>query len=41
MGFDLVRIEFVNNEELVWVDQYNDLMTILRKVIPGRETRLN
>lgn len=39
MGFDLVRIEFFNREEVKWCDKYNDLLTILRKLLPTRDTR--
>jgi hypothetical protein len=37
MGFDVVRIELFTNEGLTWLDKYNDLLTILRKLIPSKE----
>lgn len=38
MGMDVVRIEFTNDEEVRWIDKYNDLLGILRKFVLGKET---
>ena len=37
MGFDLVVIESVGGQQLRWIDKYDDLIAILRKVAPEKE----
>ena len=37
MGFDVVVIKLVDGRQLRWIDKYDDLIAILRKVAPDRE----
>ncbi len=37
MGFDIVAIELEDGSTLNWIDKYNDLIHILRKVAGDRE----
>lgn len=38
MGFDVVTIDLTSGLQLRWIDKYDDLISILRKVAPERET---
>jgi hypothetical protein len=38
MGFDVVTIELTDGRQLRWIDKYDDLISILRRVVPERET---
>jgi hypothetical protein len=37
MGFDLVTIELSDGNEVRWIDKYNDLIGILRRVAREKE----
>ncbi|MHB1032895.1 MAG: hypothetical protein ACYC0X_34380 [Pirellulaceae bacterium] len=37
MGFDVVAIQLTDGRQLRWIDTYDDLISILRKVSPERE----
>lgn len=37
MGFDLVIIRLASDGELRWIDKYDDLISILRKIAPEEE----
>jgi hypothetical protein len=38
MGFDLVTIDLTSGRQVRWIDTYDDLISILRKVVPEKET---
>ncbi len=38
MGFDIIAIELTSGRQIRWIDRYDDLISILRKVAPDRET---
>jgi hypothetical protein len=38
MGFDIIAIELTNGRQIRWIDRYDDLISILRRVAPERET---
>jgi len=37
MGFDIVAIELEDGSILNWIDKYNDLINVLRKIASDRE----
>jgi hypothetical protein len=37
MGFDVVVIELENGESFTWFDEYNDIITNLRKLASSKE----
>lgn len=37
MGFDVVSISLTDGREFQWFDKHNDLIAILRRVVPNRE----
>ena len=37
MGFDAVRIERRNAEPVVWFDKHNDLILLLRRLVPKKQ----
>jgi hypothetical protein len=37
MGFDIIAIELADGSMLNWIDKYNDLIGILRKIASDRE----
>lgn len=39
MGFDAVRIDLMDGRRLRWIDKYDELIRILRKVSADKEKR--
>jgi hypothetical protein len=37
MGFDVVTIDLTGGQQFRWIDKYDDLISILRRVAPERE----
>ena len=37
MGFDIITIELTGGRQLRWIDTYDDLISILRRVAPEKE----
>ena len=38
MGFDVVTIDLTSGEQRRWIDTYDDLIAILRRIAPEKET---
>ena len=39
MGFDVVEIQLANGQAVLWIDSYNDLLTILDAQVANKRRR--